>query len=207
MILKNSIKHQSIYCIGRNYQAHINELGNQVPSEPVVFLKSNAALRGESGTLAFSHEVFHHEAEVVVKIGSFVPMGSAPGLSAASQIAMGLYLTRRDKQAKLKQEGLPWTLAKSFKGSAVLGPFIDLPAQIQSLEFFLSINGDLKQKGNTALMIHSFDQIIDYLGSFQDLFPGDLIFTGTPEGVGPIQVGDSFFLNIPSLGYEFRGVL
>ncbi len=207
MILKNSIKHQSIYCIGRNYKAHIEELGNQVPSEPVVFLKSNAALRGESGALAFSDEVFHHEAEVVVKIGSFAPMGSTPGLSAASEVALGLDLTRRDKQAKLKQEGLPWTLAKSFKGSAVVGPFIDLPDHIQSLEFFLSINGDLKQRGNTALMIHSFDQIIDYLCSFQDLFPGDLIFTGTPAGVGPIQVEDRFLLNIPSLGYEFRGVL
>ena len=207
MILNNSIKPQSIYCIGRNYKAHIEELGNQTPSEPVVFLKSNAALRGDCGDVAFPHEVFHHEAEVVVKIGSFARMGTTPGLSVASEVALGLDLTRRDKQSKLKQEGLPWTLAKSFKGSAILGHFVDLPTNIQALEFFFSLNGELKQKGNTALMIHSFGQIIDYLCSFQDLFPGDLIYTGTPEGVGPIQVGDPFVLNIPSLGYEFKGVL
>jgi len=207
MILNNSIKHPSIYCIGRNYKAHIEELGNQLPAEPVVFLKSNAALRGQRGDLGFADDVFHHEAEVVVKIGIFAPMGSTPGLAAACELALGLDLTRRDQQTKLKREGLPWTLAKSFKGSAILGPFIELPSDLRSLEFFLHVHGQLKQAGNTSLMIFGFAQIIDYLCSFQDLVPGDLIFTGTPDGVGPIRVGDPFSLTIPSLGYDFEGVL
>jgi 2-keto-4-pentenoate hydratase/2-oxohepta-3-ene-1,7-dioic acid hydratase in catechol pathway len=207
MILNDSIKYQSIYCIGRNYKAHILELGNQVTDVPVVFLKSNSSLRGAKGDLAFSEEVFHHEAELIVKIGDFVPMGSAPGLKAAKELSLGLDLTRRDIQSKLKEKGLPWTLAKSFKGSAVIGPWIPVPPDLNSLEFTLHVGGDLKQTGHTSLMIFSFDQIINYLSSFQDLVPGDLIFTGTPEGVGPIRVGDSFVLSIKSLGYEFHGEL
>jgi acylpyruvate hydrolase len=201
------MNYQSIYCIGRNYKAHIAELGNQEMAEPIIFIKNIGALRGSLGQVAYMNEEFHHEAELVLKVKEFYPMNSKPGPSTKLEIGLGIDLTRRGIQANLKANGLPWTLAKSFKGSAIVGQFIPPPANVQNIQFKLYVNEVLKQSGNTALMIFDIPTIINFILSFQDLNIGDLIFTGTPEGVGPIKIGDRFNLTIPDLNYEFSGEL
>jgi acylpyruvate hydrolase len=198
---------QSIYCIGRNYRAHITELGNQESIEPVIFIKNIGSLRGATGQVAYMTEEFHHEAELVIRLMDYHPLNSKPGATAKIEIALGIDLTRRKVQSQLKAQGLPWTLAKSFKGSAIVGHFIAPPSNMQDIQFNLHINEELKQAGNTSLMIFDVPTIIHSILTFQDLNPGDLIFTGTPEGVGPMKVGDRFNLSIPALNYEFSGVL
>jgi acylpyruvate hydrolase len=203
------MKTQTIYGIGRNYADHAAELGNVVPKAPIVFLKAASSIRGlEPSPMAFAHETFHHEVEVVVRVAQLLAMGSRVDQRAISHLALGLDLTRREAQSELKASGLPWTVAKSFKGATVLGPWIDAKAvNLESLSFDLSVNGELRQSGNTSLMLHSVETLLNYLLSFNDLYPGDLIFTGTPQGVGPIRVGDRFEMRIASLGYRVSGEL
>lgn len=194
----------NIYCIGRNYVEHAHELGNAVPPQPIVFLKSGACLRGlEASPMAFAGESYHHEIELVVEVGAHVTMGS--GFAPVSRIALGLDLTRRQVQADLKTQGLPWTLAKSFKGSAVLAPLITADGiDLTALSFELLVNGVSKQRGDTSLMLFPVAQIIRYLLSFNDLKKGDLIFTGTPAGVGPIRVGDHFEMRFLDKSFKAR---
>lgn len=198
-----------IYCIGRNYVDHAKELGNDVPTSPVVFLKSYSALRSlGSGPMGFDYAHYDYEAEIVLKITKTVKMGQKPGLSAAGEVALGLDLTRRDIQKELKAKGLPWTLAKSFKGSAIVGDFIPTPVSPESnLEFTLETGGELRQTGSPRLMIFSFDFLVDYLASFNDLNQGDLIFTGTPKGVGKIKKGETFRLTFTTLNKSYDGVI
>jgi len=196
---------RAIYCIGRNYGAHARELGNAIPASPVVFLKSPSAVRGlaEAGKIAYPDETFHHEVELVLRIGQ----GSAenagePGtflMDRIDAVALGLDLTRREVQTRLKKEGLPWTDAKSFTGSAVLSSFAELPAsvtgqarmdQIAGSRFTLWVNGERRQHGTPRDMIFDLETVLRCIQSSHGLFPGDIIFTGTPEGVGPLRVGD-----------------
>jgi acylpyruvate hydrolase len=203
-----------IYCVGRNYQDHALELGNAVPKaegDPIVFLKSPAALRGLSGEdpLAFADETLHHEAEVVLRLGKNVGHGQAAGWEHVDAMALGLDLTRREEQTKLKEKGLPWTTAKSFAGSAVVGPFIstmDLRDH-NAISFRLHVSGSCRQEGNTSDMIFSVERILTYLASLHELRVGDLIFTGTPKGVGPIRRGDRFSLELTQPHYLWDGVL
>lgn len=183
----------SIYCIGRNYVKHAQELGNEVPQSPVVFLKAWSSLRGlNENLLAFSTETFHHEIELVLKMKRDLDLGAVVTATDIEGIALGLDLTRRDVQTELKSKGLPWTLAKSFAGSAVLGHL--RPFEERTYHFSLKVNGDLRQSGDSSLMLFPLLTLATYLNSFSPLKKGDLIFTGTPEGVGPLRKGDRFEL-------------
>ena len=167
----------TIWCIGRNYAEHAKELGNEVPSAPVVFLKPVSSLMMDGGTLripADSKRV-DHEAELVVAYGPSLMM------------AVGIDFTARDLQGELKAKGLPWTSAKGRPGFAAVGNFVPLhlPADV-----VLSVNGTTRQKGTTADMLLSVEKIIEHLNSVYGLTEGDLIFTGTPPGVAPLEAGN-----------------
>ncbi len=186
-----------IICIGRNYPAHAKELNNPVPKEPVVFLKPDTALLPKSMPFfypSFSKDI-HYEAELVVKIdrvGKNISQKFAH--KYYSELSVGIDFTARDLQQECKEKGLPWERAKAFDGSAPVGRFIgkDKFQTLSDLNFSLKINGELKQQGNTGNMLFSIDAIIAYVSQFFTLKIGDLIFTGTPEGVGPIAINDSF---------------
>lgn len=201
----------AIYCVGRNYAEHAKELGNEVPAEPVIFLKSPAALRPVAhGTTAFPAETFHHEAEIVVRVGKSVVLGASAGWGEVESLALGLDLTRREVQTKLKEKGLPWTLAKSFAGAAVVSDFIAISQfpEPDAITFEMDVNGETRQRGDSSIMLNSVPRILTFLASYQPLFVGDLIFTGTPKGVGPIRVGDEFALRFTGqVAREFRGRL
>ena len=184
-----------IIAIGRNYAEHANELSNPVPTEPIIFLKPDTAqLRNrEVFYLPDFTDTIHYEAEIVLKIakgGKHIAEKFA--LSYISAITIGLDFTARDVQQKLKEKGLPWELAKAFDHSAPIGEFInvaDIP-DIQSINFFLNLNGNKVQEGNTKEMLFSFEKIISFVSKRITLKTGDLIFTGTPSGVGKINPGD-----------------
>lgn len=200
----------NIYCIGRNYAAHAKELGNDVPTEPVVFLKSTACLRGlEDERLAFPDESFHHEAELVVLVGREIAWQTTAGWDDVEALGLGLDLTRREVQTALKAKGLPWTTAKSFFGSAVVTPFTPVEAftDPNDLAFELRVNAELRQQGRTTSMLFSVPRLLTYLASLGPLGPGDLIFTGTPAGVGPISKGDLIELGFVGTELRYRGVL
>jgi len=184
---------QNIWCIGRNYVEHAKELNNPVPDqEPVIFLKSSSAM---SPCLAFANEVFHHEIELVVMVGQHTPLGSltvGKEYSCVRGFGLGLDLTRRGKQSELKQKGLPWALAKSFGGAAAVTPLVPLTesCKLEEQAFELQVNGQVKQIGHVKDMIFNIPAQLRHINSFVPLLPGDLLFTGTPQGVGPLQEGD-----------------
>jgi len=202
---------RNIYCIGRNYPEHIAELNNPLPDEPVVFLKSGACLRQlqEAGVIAFPDETFHHEAELVLYIGKRIEYSEDCNWTAVSHVALGLDLTRRDLQSELKQKGLPWTRAKSFRGSAVVSTFIerDYLNYREGIEFDLKVNGSIRQHGQTNLMLFNVDAMLKSLVRLHPLDVGDLIFTGTPKGVGPVKVGDHLELSFLGTKFHFKGRL
>lgn len=184
-----------IICIGRNYAEHAKEMNSPVPTEPVFFLKPDTALIKDNQPFYypdFSKDI-HHEMEIVLKI-------SRPGKHIAEEFAhkyfeeigIGIDFTARDLQAKCKEKGLPWEKAKAFDGSAPVGNFISKKEfkDLNNISFHLDISGKQVQKGNTSDLIFSFDKVISYISSFITLKTGDLIFTGTPEGVGPVKIGD-----------------
>ncbi|EQC45505.1 fumarylacetoacetate hydrolase family protein [Bacteriovorax sp. Seq25_V] len=186
---------QNIYCIGRNYRAHAEELGNEVPKSPVVFLATVSSLRSfEPAPIAFEDETFNFEAELVLKIARDHFLGEKMGKDSIEAIACGLDLTRREEQAKLKNKGLPWTTSKSFLGSTIVGEFFEVSKfhNLNSIKFDFYVNGKLRQSGDTSNMIFSFAAIINYLNTFSPLKKGDFIFTGTPSGVGEIIKNDKF---------------
>ena len=184
-----------IICIGRNYAAHIEELKNETPGNPVVFLKPDTSLLKNGAAFYypdFSKNI-HHEAELVLKInkeGKYIQKKFAHRYY--EEIGLGIDFTARDLQDQCKAKGLPWEIAKAFNGSAPIGDFIPVSEieNLQSIDFHLSINGEIKQQGNTSLMLFNFDTIIEYVSQFFTLKKGDLIYTGTPAGVGPVKIGD-----------------
>ncbi len=184
-----------IFCIGRNYAAHAVELGNEIPREPVVFLKPESALvkLGEDILFPSHGNDLHHEAEIVVQIGRDCRNVAKENSSEViSHLGVGLDLTLRDVQAELKSKGLPWEKAKSFDYSSPLGEMVKYEGQdLYSLEVGCRVNGELRQQGNTSLMLFSIAEIISYLSLVWQLRKGDLIYTGTPKGVGPLKRGDS----------------
>ncbi|MBM4251742.1 MAG: fumarylacetoacetate hydrolase family protein [Deltaproteobacteria bacterium] len=201
---------RNVYCIGRNYAEHARELGNEVPSSPVVFLKSTASLRGlDPVPMAHSDESFHHEAELVILVGAHVPLHGGAGWEVVSALGLGLDLTRREVQNQLKAKGLPWTEAKSFAGSGVLSPFVPKNrfTDPNHIEFSLSVAGTPRQSGDTRLMLNDVPQLLTHLASSQPLNAGDIVYTGTPAGVGPIRRGDSFVLEFGQLHLKFAGQL
>jgi acylpyruvate hydrolase len=184
-----------IICIGRNYAAHIEELKNEKPGQPVVFLKPDTALiKGEAPFYYpdFSSNI-HHEIELVLKIskeGKYIQPKFAHRYF--EEIGLGIDFTARDLQDQCKAKGLPWEIAKAFNGSAPIGNFKPVSefSDLKNIDFHLEINGEVKQKGNTSLMLFDFATIISYVSQFFTLKKGDLIYTGTPAGVGPVQTGD-----------------
>lgn len=185
----------NIYGIGRNYDKHIQELGNQPSEEPVVFLKPDSALLRDNAPFYYPDysKDIHHEVEIVLKInreGKYIEPAYAH--KYFDEIGIGIDFTARDLQARAKEKGLPWTIAKGFHGSAPVSNFFPKKEfNLDNLSFGLNVNGERKQQGNTQHMIFNFDYIIAYLSRFFTLKKGDLIFTGTPEGVGPVQIGDA----------------
>ncbi len=184
-----------ILCIGRNYAAHIQELKNEVPAEPVFFLKPDTALlrNNEAFYIPDFSKDMHHEVEVVLKIskrGKHISEKFATDYF--NEIGIGIDFTARDLQSKLKEKGLPWEKAKAFDGSAPVSNFVSKTefADLNNLDFSLKVNGIPVQKGNTSLMLHNFSKIISELSKYFTLNQGDLIFTGTPEGVAAVKAGD-----------------
>lgn len=184
-----------IICIGRNYVAHARELNNEVPDQPVFFMKPDSALVISNRPFfypEFSQDV-HHELEVVIRINR---LGRSIEERYAhryfNELALGVDFTARDLQAEQKKKGLPWEIAKGFDYSAPVSEFHPLEkfGDIHKLNFHLDVNGKTVQEGNTSLMIFSFEKIIAYVSRFMTLKTGDLIFTGTPAGVGPVAIND-----------------
>ncbi len=185
-----------IICIGRNYVAHAEELKNEIPDEPVFFMKPDSALLRNNDPFyipEWTNEV-HHEIELVIKInriGKNIEKRFAHRYF--DEIGLGIDFTARDVQNKLKQKGLPWEKAKAFDQSAVLSStFIDkkLFPDADSIHFKLNRNGETVQDGNSQLMIFGFEEIISHVSKYITLKIGDLIYTGTPAGVGPVAIGD-----------------
>jgi 2-keto-4-pentenoate hydratase/2-oxohepta-3-ene-1,7-dioic acid hydratase in catechol pathway len=184
-----------IFCVGRNYVAHAKELGNEVPTEPVIFMKPKSALLQPNAPFyypEFTNEL-HYECEIVLRIGKngkYIQEKQAGKYYNA--ITAGIDFTARDIQDELKKKGLPWEKAKAWDNSAVVGTWIDINPQIQknNINFCLYKNKELVQNGNTNLMLFNFDQIVSNISNYFSLNIGDLIFTGTPAGVGECVVGD-----------------
>ena len=183
-----------ILAIGRNYVEHIKELNNERPDEPVIFTKPDTALVRNNQPFYFpdfSNDI-HYEVELVLRL---CKMGKNINEKFAhtyfDAIGLGIDFTARDLQTKAKDKGLPWALAKGFDGSAPISEFLPLSdfQDINNINFSLKVDGQVKQQGNSSLMLFSFNQIISYISKFITLRSGDLIFTGTPKGVGPIKIG------------------
>jgi 2-keto-4-pentenoate hydratase/2-oxohepta-3-ene-1,7-dioic acid hydratase in catechol pathway len=185
-----------IFAIGRNYAEHIQELNNERPDEPVIFTKPDTALLRDNSPFYypdFSQDV-HYEVELVLRVCK-EGKNIAPEFAHKyfDSIGIGIDFTARDLQQKAKEKGLPWDIAKGFNGSAPVGNKF-LPADhfknFADINFKLEVNGQLRQSGNTSLMLFPFAYVTSYLSKFFTLKTGDLIFTGTPKGVGPVKVGD-----------------
>ncbi|MDI9880146.1 fumarylacetoacetate hydrolase family protein [Flectobacillus longus] len=184
-----------ILCIGRNYAEHIAELQNERPSEPVIFIKPDTALLRDNEPFYipdFSNDL-HYEVEIVLKINKIGKNIEAKFASKYyDEIGIGIDFTARDVQAKLKEKGLPWEKAKGFNGSAPISGFFPKSeiADMNNLNFRLEINNEIRQNGNTSMMLWNFDEIIAEISKYFTLKTGDLIFTGTPAGVGAVKIGD-----------------
>lgn len=196
---------ENIFCIGRNYSEHIKELNNERDSEITAFLKPTSSLlnaKEDSSAILvlpnFSENV-HFETEVVLLVGANADqLSEQNALDIIAGIGIGLDLTARDTQNQAKDKGLPWLKSKGFKNSACISKFIDKQnfADFKNIEFSLKVNSQFRQTGNTANMLYSFTEILIYLAQVYGLQKGDLIFTGTPEGVGKLNSGDHLQLNL-----------
>jgi len=193
-----------IFCIGRNYAEHAKEMGNALPPEPVVFMKPPTSLV-EGGRLALPRErgAVHHEMELVLALGQEArDLSPEAALGLIAGVTLGLDLTLRDEQARLKQAGAPWELAKAFDGSAVVGRFAAAPFKfdLQALDMLCTVNGKPRQRGNTRDMLFPIPAILSFLSRRWRLLPGDLVYTGTPAGVGPLRPGDRVEITSLPLG-------
>ena len=186
--MSEHLKFENIYCVGRNFEGHAKELGNKVPTSPLIFQKSNSAVNVKETIEIPKNKTIEHELEIVLMIGKEgVPKNQEEARTFISGFSIGLDLTDRDLQSELKKKGLPWFASKSFKGSAVIDTNFrhECPN-----EFYLNVNQKIRQEGNLKDMIFSFEDIVLHLSKIVDLIKGDIIFTGTPEGVGPLESGD-----------------
>ena len=184
-----------IICIGRNYTKHIEELNNEKPEEPVIFMKPDSAVLLKKNPFIippFSQDI-HYEVEVLVKInriGKYIDKKFAH--KYYEEIGLGIDFTARDLQSRLKEKGLPWEKAKAFDGSAVIGKFCNKSElNLEAIPFQLKRNGEVVQDGNSSHMLWKIDEIIAYVSQFFTLKIGDVIFTGTPAGVGKVSANDS----------------
>jgi 2-keto-4-pentenoate hydratase/2-oxohepta-3-ene-1,7-dioic acid hydratase in catechol pathway len=187
----------SIFCIGRNYVAHAHELGNEVPTSPVIFMKPSTAVlaEGKNFTIPSFTNDLHYEGELVLRVSKEGKNLKAPNvLDYCDAITVGIDFTARDLQSKLKEKGLPWEKAKAFDDAAILGKWTPLTNAIveSPIHFSLHKNGAIVQDGDSSLMIFPLATILESLTEYFTIYPGDLIYTGTPVGVGPANKGDVF---------------
>lgn len=180
MFGKREITPSKIVCIGRNYVDHIKELGNDVPTEPVIFVKPNSAVSHELRSNIGDNVQYEGEISFLIEAGEIVGVG------------FGLDLTRRNEQNRLKSAGLPWERAKAFDGSAVFSEFVEIDGGLGDLRMRLEINGEIRQQGGCNLMIHQPNEVLREASSFLSMEDGDVLMTGTPAGVGPFSAGDEF---------------
>ena len=186
----------SLWAVGRNYEDHAKEMQAEKPASPLIFLKASSCLsRSKKIILPNFSQSIHHEIEVAIQLSeNLQPL----------QIALALDLTARDIQSQAKQKGLPWALAKSFKGSCPMGPWIPYQNQewFDSLNFELLVNGEKRQAGKTSDMIFSITEILKHLQAHFPLLPGDIVLTGTPAGVGPLRSGDQLLSRLMGKDYQ-----
>jgi 2-keto-4-pentenoate hydratase/2-oxohepta-3-ene-1,7-dioic acid hydratase in catechol pathway len=201
----------TMYCIGKNYAAHAREMGGEVPASPMVFLKPPAAYLPSGSSLplpSFSHNV-HHEVELVILIGkdcADITEEQVPGVIAG--YAVGLDMTLRDIQAQAKQKGEPWAIAKGFRGAAPISDFIPSDGTtIADFDVYLTVNGAVRQQGATTYMERSVAELVAYLSSVFTLRAGDIVLTGTPEGVSAIQSGDMLHAELRTHGQATSATL
>jgi acylpyruvate hydrolase len=193
-----------ILCIGRNYTEHIRELGNAVPEAPVIFIKPASSVIGDGEAIVippYSHEC-HHEVELALLIGrkgKGIPVDRA--MEHIAGYGVGIDVTLRDVQDEQKKRGLPWEIAKGFDTACPLSAFVDASSvsDPQNLRILLTVNGKVRQDGNTSMMIHRIPAIISHMSGRFTLEPGDVILTGTPAGVGRIVSGDALTAEIPGV--------
>jgi acylpyruvate hydrolase len=193
-----------ILCIGRNYWEHIKELGNAPPESPVIFIKPASSVIGEGEAVVippYSHDC-HHEAELALLIGrkgKDIPVDRA--MEHIAGYGVGIDLTLRDVQGDLKKKGLPWEISKGFDTACPLSAFVEASkvADPQNLRIRLTVNGGIRQDGNTSMMIHSIPAIVSHMSGSFTLEPGDVILTGTPAGVSRIVSGDTLVAEIPGV--------
>ena len=193
-----------VMCIGRNYAEHAKELGNAVPESPMVFLKPSSSIisSGEDIVIPRMSQDVHHEVELVCLIGrkgKDIPTDRA--MEYVAGYAVGLDMTARDLQSEAKSKGHPWSVAKGFDTFAPLGAFIERDAikDVSNLNISLTIDGQIRQQGTTQDMIYGVSELISWCSSIFTLEPGDLLYTGTPKGVGPIQAGETLVAKIEGL--------
>ena len=194
-----------IFCVGMNYLAHIRELHNSIPDSPVIFMKPASSLVAPGNPVRFpSHgKDLHYETEVVVLIGKEDrPESPAEARQAIGGISLGLDMTLRDLQLSLRPKGNPWELCKAFDESAPLGNIVELPDSLDlcNLSFTGMVNGQVRQQGNTSDLVFPITTLIQYLAGIWKLYPGDLIYTGTPVGVGSVVTGDRITVSAPWCG-------
>lgn len=199
-----------VFCVGMNYVEHIRELKNEIPASPVIFMKPATSLVPAGGTIAFpTHGTeLHYETELVVLIGrEGRPRTTQEARAAIGGLSLGLDMTLRDVQQALRPSGKPWELCKAFEGSAPVGHFVPLTPSLDltDLSFSGSVNGLVRQQGNTSDLVFSITTLIQYLSEIWVLRPGDLVYTGTPVGVGPVKKGDRLAVEAPWCGrFEWK---
>ena len=202
-VKNKTYKAQRVFCIGCNYVAHIEELNNDMPDSPVIFMKPTTSLvppeQKNVSYPAFCEEL-HFETELVILIGKEgVPIDEADAKNFIAGLAVGLDLTMRDVQTSLREKSLSWEKCKAFDQSAPIGAFspFEPSCDLKNIKFSGSVNGKLRQSGDSALMIFPITRLIKELSKYWKLLPGDLIYTGTPAGVGPLQRGDTIKITDP----------
>lgn len=191
-----------VVCIGRNYSEHAKELNNPVPTEPLLFIKPGSCVvpLDASFKIPTDRGGVHYEAEIAVLLGK--SLSTQPSveevLDAISGFAPALDLTLRDVQTRLRDKGLPWEIAKSFDGAAVIAPFVSAGTfeDLTNIPIRLTINGEVRQDGNSSQMLNPIIPMIQYMAACFSLHAGDVILTGTPAGVGPLNVGDQLVLEL-----------
>ena len=201
-----------ILCLGRNYVAHAREMNSAIPEFPVIFLKPATALIHDNENVVIPRfsTTMHHEVEMVVVIGKRAKnVRIEDAYDCVEGYAVGLDMTLRDIQDEAKKKGLPWTVAKGFETSAPLSSAVDRATigDPHILDLTLKVNGQTRQKSNTKYMIFKIDFVVSYLSSIFTLEPGDLVFTGTPEGVGQVHAGDILEAELESVGTLRVGVV
>jgi 2-keto-4-pentenoate hydratase/2-oxohepta-3-ene-1,7-dioic acid hydratase in catechol pathway len=195
-----ALKPGKVVCVGRNYREHCAELDNEVPKMPLLFMKPESSLI-QSSNIEFScDEPIHYEAELALLIGHHIKQGQLTDESSCWDAVIGLGvaldLTKRGLQSKLKAKGHPWELAKAFDASCPVSGFSSEIDRVNPIRFSMTLNEALQQEGNTQQMIHSIPSVLQYMNKHFSLKPGDVVLTGTPEGVGEIKDGDQMTLSL-----------